>query len=50
LSIDNEINKCKWKRIQKVGESQPRSVKGIDYKEGTVYAKHAEKMTTFKCM
>jgi hypothetical protein len=29
--------KCKWKRLQKVEESQPRGVKGIDYKVGTVY-------------
>jgi hypothetical protein len=37
--------KCKWKRFQKVGESQPRGVKGIDYKVGTIYANHAETMT-----
>jgi hypothetical protein len=29
--------KCKWKRHQKVDESQPRGVKGTDYKVGTVY-------------
>jgi hypothetical protein len=37
--------KCKWKRLQKVEERQSRGVEGIDYKVGTVYANHAEKMT-----
>jgi hypothetical protein len=35
--------KHKWKRLQKVEESQCRSVKGTDYNVGTVYANHAEK-------
>jgi hypothetical protein len=39
-----------WKRFQKVGESQPRGVKGIDYNVMTVYANHAEKMTKFDYM
>jgi hypothetical protein len=42
--------KCKWKGFQKVGESQPRGVIGIDYRVGTVYANHAEKMTKFNYM
>jgi hypothetical protein len=42
--------KCKWKRFQKVEESQPRGVKGIDYQVGTVNANHAEKMTKFNYM
>jgi hypothetical protein len=32
----------KWKRFQKVGESQPRGVKGVDYTyRYHIYAKHA---------
>jgi hypothetical protein len=23
--------KCKWKKFQKIGDSQPRGVKGVDY-------------------
>jgi hypothetical protein len=43
--------KCKWKRFQKVGESQPIGVKGVDYiKVHTVYSKHAGKMNKFNCM
>jgi hypothetical protein len=42
--------KYNWKRLQKVEESQPRGVKGIDYKVGTVYTYHAEKMTKFNYM
>jgi hypothetical protein len=41
---------CKRKRLKKVEERQPRGVKGIDYKVGTVYANQAEKMTKFKYM
>jgi hypothetical protein len=35
--------KCKWKRFQKVGESQPIGLKRTDYKVGNVYANNAEK-------
>jgi hypothetical protein len=42
--------KCKWKRFQKVEERQPRGVKGIDYKVGTIHANQTEKMIKFNYM
>jgi hypothetical protein len=33
---------CKWKRLKKVEEIQPRVVKGVHYTSiATIYAKHA---------
>jgi hypothetical protein len=52
LSIDDNI-KCKWKKFLKVGESQPRGVRGVDNTIRcicTIYAKHAGKKTKFNSM
>jgi hypothetical protein len=41
--------KCKWKRFQKVEESQHKDVKGVDNtsRYHLRYAKHAGKMSKF---
>jgi hypothetical protein len=40
----------KWKRFQKVGESQPRGVKGVGYTNRYHLCKTCVKMTKFKYM
>jgi hypothetical protein len=48
LSID-EDKKKQMEKVPKIGESQPRDEKGVDY-TSTIYAKHDGKMTKFYCV
>jgi hypothetical protein len=50
LINDNELKNTNGKGSKKLEESEPGSVKGIDYKVGAVYANHDEKITKFNYM